>query len=248
VLVKVGLPSRDVHDARPGVGDVRRRAPHMADAAGPLPRLVARPLADREDHRPPRRADGLGPLRIRGASAEAGGVAPVDLHEVDAPVRETLCVTCFVAKTGRIALARARPGVGVETEAQPAAMDLVSEIAHAARECPAVLNEVTVVISRALVPCVVDDDVAVTGVAHPALDERVCGLEDETLRDERAEPVPRVPAHRRRRREPIGEDTETHARRLAAVLRQSRAPNLSGFRRDRATRSTSRTPSRSAAA
>src|SRR5439155_18385269 len=100
-------------------------------------------------------------------------------------------------------------GAGVEAVAQLARMQVRREAVHV-REAPEVGLEVPVVGAQAAFPGIVDDDVAVTDVAHAALDQRVSGLAHQLVGHERAEPVPRVPAHRRRRREAVGERAQSH--------------------------------------
>src|SRR5438093_6920693 len=78
------------------------------------------------------------------------------------------------------------------------------------REAPEIGLEVPVVRAHTAFPRVVHDDVAIAGVAHATLDQRVSGLAYQLIGHERAEAVPRVPAHRRRRCEAVGERAESH--------------------------------------
>src|SRR5205814_8157641 len=132
------------HQARPRVGDVGTGAPEVTDVAGPGPRLVPSPFADREDHRAPRSPHCVAPDAIRRGPIEAPRVTPIDLHEVDAPLGEPLRVAHLVAAARRITLAGARASARVQAEAQAAPVDLVAEPAQPVREGPAVLDEVAV--------------------------------------------------------------------------------------------------------
>src|SRR5437870_2688817 len=135
----------------------------MPDAARPFPWSIAAPFADREHHRPPRRADRLGPRRVRGARVEPARVAPVDLHEVDVPRGEAPRVDELARAAAGIPLAGAVARAGVETVAQLARVQVRRKAMHV-RETPEVGIEVPVVGAQAAFPSIVDDDVAVADV------------------------------------------------------------------------------------
>jgi len=89
-------------------------------------------------------------------------------------------------------------------------MDAIGERLHPARKLVRVGDEVAIPIALRRHPTVVDDDVAISGVAHPRRDHRFGGLEHQALIDLHAEPIPAVPTHRRRGREAIGETADPH--------------------------------------
>src|SRR5438445_293757 len=153
-------------------------------------RLTAeRILIDRED--------------LRRAGPEAVRMAPADLHVVDAPFGEPSRVTELVAEARGKSLTRVRPGVGVDAEPQVQRVHVIGDGPDPVRELRRVGDEVAMGVALAGLPPVVNDDVAVAGLAHPGCDDRLVGLADQGLVDLRAEPIPAVPAHRGRRRQPV---------------------------------------------
>src|SRR6266571_5251603 len=118
------LPVEDGHNAVPAIGDIARGPPEMPEAARPFPWSIAAPFADGEHHRPPGRADRLGPRRVRGARVESARVAPVDLHEVDVPGGEAARVDELAPAAAGISLAGAVARAGVEAVAQLAGVQV----------------------------------------------------------------------------------------------------------------------------
>ena len=198
VRMERALATEDRHDARPVRMDVPAGAPEMTHRAGPGPRVRPAPFADRKDHRSARRRARERPLRVERARAHPIGVAPVDLDEVDPPVREQPSVAEFVAEARGEAHAGLRARVGVDAEAQPEGMHALGDVADAARELRVIGDEIALTVALGPHPAVVDHDVAIPRV------------DDEPLVDVAFEGVPAVPAHRRRGREPVRKATEAH--------------------------------------
>ena len=208
--MEVRLPIEDRHHARPIRLDVPGRTPKMPDRSSPLPWPRSTPLADRKDDGPSRRVHRHGPLRVERARAHAAGVAPVDLQIIDSPLGESPRISELVAETRRQAHARIRSGVGIDAEAEAECVHAVGHRGDAPRETRGIGDEVAVAVPLWRHPAIVDDDVAIPGVAHPTRDHRLGALDHQPLIDVSLEPVPTVPAHRRGRCESIGESAETH--------------------------------------
>src|SRR5436190_21593968 len=204
------LATEDRHDARPVRLDVPAGAPEMTHRAGPGPRMRPAPFADRKDHRSARRRERERPLRVKRARAHSIGVAPVDLDEVDSPVREEPSVAEFVAEARGEAHAGLRARVGVDAEAQPEGMHALGDVADAARELRVIGDEIALTVALGPHPAVVDHDVAIPRLAHPGPNQRLRRVDDEPIVDVALEGVPAVPAHRRRDREPVRKATEAH--------------------------------------
>src|SRR5439155_16851048 len=210
VRMECALATQDRHDARAVGLDVPAGAPAMTDRAGPGPRVRPAPFADRKDHRSPRRPPRERRLRVERARAHSIGVAPVDLDEVDPPVREEPSVAEFEAEARGEAHAGLRARVGVDAEAQPEGMHALGDVADAARELRGIGNEIALTVALGPHPAVVDHDVAIPRLAHPGPNQRLRRVDDEPLVDVALEGVPAVPAHRRRDREPVRKATEAH--------------------------------------
>src|SRR2546425_289358 len=203
VAVEARLTVEHAREGGPRVLDVPAGAPQVPDRRRPLPRTRAAPLADREHDGSFGRSDRQRPLRVERARPEAVRVAPVDLYVVDAPLGEPSRVTELVAEARGKSLTRVRPGVGVDAEPQAQRVHVVGDRPDPVRELRRVGDEVASGVALTGLPPVVDHDVAVAGLAHPGGDDRLGGLADEDVVDLRAEPIPAVPAHRGRRRQPV---------------------------------------------
>src|SRR5207247_8933181 len=181
--MQLRLPIEDRRDARPLRLDVPACSPEMAEPTGPLPASRSTPPADGEDDRPPRRLDRHRPFRVARARAQAGGVTPVHFHVVDAPRREPAGIPELVPKACRQALACSCPGVGIDAEPQTERVNPFGEGRDAAGKLRRIGDEVTIAIALGRHPAVIYDHVAVTRIAHPALDDRFSGLEHQSLVD-----------------------------------------------------------------
>src|SRR4029077_3617138 len=89
-------------------------------------------------------------------------------------------------------------------------MDAIGERLDPAREFVRVRDEVPLPVALRRHPPIVDDDVAVSGIAHPRRDHRLGGLDHQAFVDLHSETIPAVPTHRRCRRETVGETSDPH--------------------------------------
>jgi len=197
-----GVGPDDPDDALPVVADVGRRPPELADAPGPLPGVIAAPLADAQDDRPAGPAQGVAEAGVFGGGVEVIAVAPVDLDVIDPPLGVGHGVDVEEALGGRAAGAGLRPDIGIEAEQQAPGVDVVGQGLHAAGELDRVGDDPSVGAPVDL-PAVVDDQVLVSGVAHAGLDHGVGRLADQGLVDVATELVPGVETHGRHGRQEL---------------------------------------------
>jgi len=198
ILIEIG------QHRRPAVLDVVGGAPEIPDGRRPLPRLIRAPFTNAQHDRAPGPSEGVAELRVLHPCDEALCVAPVFLHVIHAPRGVGARILLFVAEGSGTSLAGLGPGVGVDTEREPFAVDVVGERLDPVREARAVGDDDAARVARRL-PAVVDDDVAIACVAHPTGRDRVGFLLDEPLAHVTAEVIPAVPAHRRRAGKPVVE-------------------------------------------
>ncbi len=180
----------------PGVADVPRRAPQVADVGRPFPRLGGAPLAHRKNDIATGVAQRHGHDRIVGLGIVGAGLAPVVFQVVDAPARIGLGVLVFMAARARMVAAGFQAGVGIDAELQPLGMDVVGQGLDARRKALGVGDDEAVFIA-ALLPAVVDDDVLIAGGLHAGRHHGVGGAANLGFVDIAVEVVPGIPAHRR---------------------------------------------------
>src|SRR5438105_4621940 len=92
--------------------------------------------------------------------------------------------------------------VGVDTELEAFGVDGIGQRLDPMRKARAVGDDYTARVTRRL-PAIVDDHVAIAGVAHAARGDRIRLFADELIADIAAEVVPAVPPHRGRTGEAV---------------------------------------------
>ena len=128
------------------------------------------------------------------------GAAPVVLQIIDAPRRPRFGVLCLMRVAAFITRAGPRPRRGIDPQLQALAVDVIRECLHV-RELIVGLN-VPVRIACPF-PRIVDVDVHVAGILHPARHHGVGDLTHNLVAHGAPEFVPTVPAHGRRTRQSI---------------------------------------------
>src|SRR5665213_3433969 len=98
-------------------------------------------------------------------------------------------------RTFRPSLTCLGASVGVDTELQSLAVNVVRERANAMRKASRVCNDDTVSASADL-PAIVDNDVFVTRVAHATRCDRIRGFANERFAHVAPEVIPAIPSHR----------------------------------------------------
>nr|GEU28380.1 hypothetical protein [Tanacetum cinerariifolium] len=182
--------------AVPARVDIARGAPRMAHVLRPLPWLGVAPLANAEQHRAARAADGVAHGGVGAHGIQALAVAPVVLDVVDAPLGVRDRVLVFVAPAARPAAARGGAHVRVDADLQTLAVHIVGQRLHPGREAVGIGMDHALVVTLA-VPAVVDVHVHVAGVLQAALDHHVGRVADQLFVDIAGKRVPAVPAHLR---------------------------------------------------
>src|SRR5437870_1810053 len=208
--MELGLTIEDRDDARPFGLNVPARAPEMPELTRPFPRARTSPLADRQDDRPPGGAERHGPLCVERTRPHAVGVAPIDLDVVDTPFGEAPRVAELVAEARRQVLTRLCARICVDAETEAKCVDAIGQRLHPPGKLLGIGNEVAIPVALWRHPPIVDDDIAVSGVAHPGRDHGLRGFDHESLVDLHAEPIPAVPTHRWFRSEPVRKPTDPH--------------------------------------
>ena len=167
--------------------------------AAPGPRGVSE-VRDTQHHRSACRLDVRAVQRVinRTHSPVALGKTTIELDVVDAPLREGLHINPLVPETPGQLLACHPPTVLVEAVFQTFAVNVVANRLHATRELLRIRNQPAGWIPLARHPCVINDQVCVTRIAHAGGHHRVGDCLDLLFVNLLLERVPTVPAHRRR--------------------------------------------------
>ena len=186
---------RPLFHAGPLIRDVTRCAPLVADVYRPQPRFCGSPFAHAEKNWPPRRLQRIAHRRIRFLRIALPGVAPVILQIIDAPLRIHQRVLIFVSHAARTLRASFFPGVGINSKFQPFRVNVIGERLHPGREARRIRHNISVPIPAHL-PAIVNHDIFIPGIFHPARDHSVRHGLDQIFADVAAKLVPAVPPHR----------------------------------------------------
>src|SRR6185369_12847872 len=191
----------------PTVLYVARRAPEIADAPGPQPRLRRAPLTDTKNDRPPCFRESVAHNRVRRRRILSSRGAPVVLQVIHTPRSILARVLKFVSTTARALLASESSGIGIDSKLQSFRMNVIGERFHSGRKSLRIGEDVSLCVSIDL-PAIVDHEVNVTGVSHAAGYHRIRHFLDQLLADIAGKLVPTVPTHRRRLGETVIEGTD----------------------------------------
>src|SRR5947209_2420544 len=195
--------------ARPHILDITRRPPQVPDIARPQPRLRAAPLAQTEHDRPARRLQRIPHRRIRRHRILRPMLAPVVLQIIHAPRRILARVLKLIPAAPRPALTSLRPRIRIQPELQPLPMHIVRERLHPRREVLRIGDDVALRIARHL-PAIVDHEILIARVTHPARHHLVRGLAYQLLTHIASKLVPTVPTHRRGLRQSVVQPKPRH--------------------------------------
>ena len=201
------LAEADLVHGIPGVADVARRPPQVAaDLGSPRPDIRQAVLAQAVDDGPARMGKRIphhlvDALLVRLRDLVDGAVAAeVILQVVDSPCGKLLGILLFMAEAGRVSRAGKRSGRRVDTDLQTLRMNVVGKALHVGELL--VGQDVALRVTPTF-PGVVDVDIGVAHLVHPACDHRVGHRAHVIRRDASGKLVPAVPSHRRGADEPV---------------------------------------------
>jgi len=155
-----------------------------------------------------------------------GGIAVVVLQVIDPPAGVGPGVLVLVSLGAGSTGAGLGPPIGVESELEPLGVGMARERLDATGE-PGRFRLDGAVVRAADLPAVVQVQVDITGVAHPARDERVSDAPELGLVEVAAagQLVPAVPAHGRRSRQEVQRNGPAAIIHLGGVTVRCRALN-----------------------
>src|ERR1700751_3240012 len=177
------------------IADVSCRAPEVPGMRAPSPWCLHSPVAYAEDHGAFRLREGVAKFGVLHFWIEAFGMAPVNFDVVHAPVCISIHVLDLMIITSWPLLTSEPSSIGVHTQFQPFAMDVIREPSNAGREAFSIGDNDSAGITADL-PAVVNIHVLIAKCLHSAAHHGVGRFANQRIADVAGKLIPAVPPHR----------------------------------------------------